>query len=705
VAERQQPVALSVRLPFASPEEFLQRYGQNLSKGGIYLRSKALKAPGTTVTLEIKLESGQRVIYASSVVSYVTGNKGEGVPGMGFKFITLAGASRRFLESAAAAMPHARSSDPPVPKSVGPADYSPEAVAPPAPAPSQEHATLPSEEAGHLVVASGAQVQAPAPAVEVPAEAPERKGPIVGIDLGTSNSAVSVVRDGKAALLRGKDNQPILPSVVALTPQGKLVVGAPAKAMTLTNPRAAVWGFKRLLGRPFDSPDVQELINRFPWEVVPTEVGDCAVRLGDRVYRLEETSAVILRELKEIATLRLGTPVSRAVITVPAWYNEKQRLAVREAGRIAGLYVERIVNEPTAAALAYGYGRKLSKRVLVYDLGGGTFDASVLELNDTVYEVVSTGGDNFLGGIDFDNTIVAHLKADFEQQHGQLLVDRVSLGRVTDACEKAKILLSTATEAKIHVPFVAMVKGKPVDIEETLTRARLTDLTRHLVDRTATVCQEVLQARNLRADQIDEIILVGGQSKAPLVQDRITVLFGRQPSSGVNPDEAVAMGAALLGHALQEQEGVLLIDVLPMSIGIGLPGGRFHPIIPRNTALPATRKHRVSTTRDDQEEIELSIFQGESPTAKANAYLGTFMMSELTKAPRGSVTVELTFELNNECLLAITAREVEGSDREVKAVFSTQDTPEQVKKRIASLEAEKIAETKKKGFFGRLFGG
>lgn len=724
MTDSKQAVGLAVKLPFPTQEDFIKSYGQNITRGGIYLRSKAVKPPGTQIKLDLKLQNGDMLLHATTVVAFVTGNKGQGVPGMGLKFLKLDEASQRFIDSLATVMPHAKSDEPPLPRNVGPADTSPDAVpnaSPPvmAPTPPPASSPMPAPLPSGRVLVAGSSQQVSAPAFEMPNEEPKRTGPIIGIDLGTTNSCAAFVKNGKPQVLNSREGYNTVPSILALNARGKLVVGHPAKGQMLTNPRLTVYGAKRLVGRAFDSPVVQQIKDRFHYEVCAAENGDAAVRLGDKVYTLQQVAALILREVKDIAQVQIGEPVSRAVITVPAYYNDNQRQAVREAGRLAGLYVERIVNEPTAAALAYGYGRKLSQRVLVYDLGGGTFDASVLELNDNVYEVLATGGDTFLGGLDFDNAIVAYLLEDFEKKNGQKFQgDRVAMQRITDAAERAKCALSERTETRLHVPFITMIDNKPLDLDVVLTRQKLVELTGGLVDRTIKVCQEVLEARKLTAADVQEVILVGGQSRFPLVHERIQAFFKQPAAKSVHPDEAVAVGASILANSLLKNEGVLLIDVLPMAIGVGVPGGRFKQIIERNSALPTKKDHVHATTRDNQRELEITVFQGDNPYAQDNEYLGTVKLNDLPKGPKGSVIVKLTFEVTNECLLKVTAKE-QTSGREVTVVMSTRDTPEEVKKKLddlttpdgkltGSTNGPPPAKPSGGGFFGwlrRLFGG
>lgn len=744
----QGPIGLVVKLPFATPEEFLAKYGANLSRGGIYLRSKTVKPPGTPVTLDLKLSTGARIIYASAVVHFVTGQQGQGVSGMGLRFLTLDPDTKRFLDTSLGALPHAQSAEPPVPPGVGTADYTvapqPTPAAPPTLAAAPAPAPAPGTAATPAPVAPGAaprpltpapvgtpppmaSSQAPvvagmgptvptAPPFEAPKEDPKREGPIIGIDLGTTNSCSAYVRTGKPEVMRSREGHNTVPSILALNTRGKLVVGHPAKGQMLTNPRQTVYGAKRLVGRAYDSPIVQHIKDRFAYEIASGESGEAAVQLGNRIYSLQQISALILREVRELAQNHIGQPVSRAVITVPAYYNDLQRQAVRDAGRLAGLYVERILNEPTAAALAYGYGRKLNQRILVYDLGGGTFDASVLELHDSVYEVISTGGDTFLGGIDFDNAIVEHLLEEFQKKTGKVFQgDRVAMQRIHDAAERAKCALSERQDMRIHVAFVTMIENKPYDLDVTLTRQKLIELTEKLVDRTIEVCDEVLKAKGLTVKDVQEVVLVGGQSRFPLVHEKITRFFGKAPTKNIHPDEAVALGASLMAHSLGQAEGVTLIDVLPMAIGVGLPGGRFKAVLERNAPLPATKTYTLSTSRDNQTEIELSIFQGDSDRVGENEYLGTLKMNGLPKRARGQVQVTISFEVNSESLLKVKAKD-EATGREVSSEFSTRDTPEAVKERQAQQEpspapgapaavaAGAPASTKKAGVVGWLKG-
>ena len=513
---------------------------------------------------------------------------------------------------------------------------------------------------------------------------PARRSRIsIGIDLGTSNSCAAVVQNGRPRVIPSRDGYNTIPSMVALNQRHRVVVGRNAKGQLLFNPTQTVHGAKRLVGRAFDSAVVQSMLPHFPYEVVPTDDGLCAVRLGPLTLTLEQVQALVLREVKGVAENYLGEEVNRAVITVPAYYSERQREAVRRAGALAGLHVERILNEPTAASLAYAWGRNVRERVLVYDLGGGTFDASVLELADRVYQVISTGGDTFLGGVDFDARIVDHLVAGFEKVHGPFQGDAVARSRLADAAERAKCALSEQDSFPIHLPYLASVNGIPSALDATLTRAEVEQLVAPLVERTIRTCARVLDDKGPDPKDIDEVILVGGQSRMPLVQDRIRSFFSKSPSKAVHPDEAVAIGAALLAQSLNSAEGVVLIDVVPISIGVGLPGGggRVKRVIERNSPLPVRKEYQLATTKDDQKTFDLWIFEGEGATVAECQYLGTIQLTGLPRGAKGSVRIAVAFELGEECLLAVRAREM-GSGREVEVLFTTKGTPDEVRKRV-----------------------
>ncbi|MBL8921816.1 MAG: TIGR02266 family protein [Myxococcaceae bacterium] len=521
---------------------------------------------------------------------------------------------------------------------------------------------------------------------------PAETGPVIGIDLGTTNSACAILRKGRPTILDSKDGYNTIPSIVALSKTGAIEVGRRAKTQLVLNPKLAVFGAKRLVGREFDSPTVALVRERSHFEIVADEKNRPAVRLGRHTLSLEEVQALVLKECREMAEHSLGTKVSRAVVTCPAYYSEAQREAVRRAGRLAGLKVERVLNEPTAAALAFGMSRELSRTVLVYDLGGGTFDATLLKIDKSVFEVLATGGDVFLGGVDFDNQLVDLLIERFEQQHGRPFQgNEVALARVSEAAEKAKMSLSEQTSYEVHLPMLDMdLRGQWFELKCTVTRAELEKVCGALIDRTIHAVQDVLLDAKLKPSQVDDILLVGGMSRMPLVRERLKALFKKPAHASVNADEAVALGAAVYSGSVDKVSSLVLIDVVPMTVGLGKPGGGFHRLIERNTPLPVTKTFGLSTFKDHQTELEVLVFQGEDNNVSGNEFLGAVKIDGLPKAPKGVVQVAITLTLDAECVLHVEAKEFK-TRKAVKATLASRYTTAEVAQRLG-ISAEKQAQ-------------
>ncbi|RKH54134.1 Hsp70 family protein [Corallococcus aberystwythensis] len=499
---------------------------------------------------------------------------------------------------------------------------------------------------------------------------------IVGIDLGTTNTLVASVRNRIPKIVPTDRGNLILPSVVALSSKNDLLVGGVAKDQMVTNPKNTLWGTKRLIGRKYHSKAVEDLKGYFPYDIVEDPNGDAAVTLGGKLYTLPQISSFVLSQLKTIAEQFLGGPIDAAVISVPAYYNDNQRNAVKEAGRLAGFDVKRIVNEPTAAALAYGFNRGLDQKVLVYDLGGGTFDVSVLHLAGNVFEVLATGGDSFLGGADFDNRIMEYVLERFrDETKVDLTESPIALQRIKNAAEAAKIDLTLIPNVVIDLPYIEERKGKPMDLRIPLTRDYLNNLTGDLVDRTFDICDRVLAEKGISRSEIDEIILVGGQSRMPLVQQKIQAHFGKAPRKGVHPDECVALGAALLGDSLGSIDAVTLLDALSMPIGYAMPNGRVKRIIEKNSLIPMVKSFRLPPPlQPGSPFIELDIYQGDSDLMVDNEYLGT------VRVPAAAAGRKIDFRLTEECLLQVQVEDASGMSRKVD--LATRDTPEQLKKAL-----------------------
>ncbi|MFV8756794.1 molecular chaperone DnaK [Nannocystaceae bacterium ST9] len=497
---------------------------------------------------------------------------------------------------------------------------------------------------------------------------------VVGIDLGTSNSVVAIVEDGAPTVIPNKGGYKTTPSMVAISESGKRLVGHIAKRQAVTNSANTVYAAKRLIGRKWDSPPVRAVQQSAPYTVMEGPRGDVRLVLRDQVYSVPEVSAFVLQELKMVAEQYLGGPVEKAVITVPAYFNDNQRQATKDAGRIAGLEVIRIINEPTAAALAYGFGKELERKVAVYDLGGGTFDVSVLDIGNGVFEVVSTAGDTFLGGEDFDIRVMNWLIQVFQDRYGvDVRDDRMSLQRLRDAAEKARCELSTVRETLIDLPFLyTTASGETYHLQETLTRDQLEDLTRDLVERTIQICERTLTEAGVERSELEDVILVGGMTRMPLIQRAVGEFFGIEPCKGVHPDEVVGLGAAIQAAALiDESQDLLLLDVTPHSLGIMVHGGAFHRLITQNTTVPTSAAHIFTTVRDHQTSVKILVLQGESDDATENELLGEFILSGLRKAAKGQVEIKVTFTISADGIVSVAAQDLETGREQSITVTAT----------------------------------
>ncbi len=522
---------------------------------------------------------------------------------------------------------------------------------------------------------------------------------VIGIDLGTTNSCVAIMDGKQAKVIENAEGQRTTPSVVAFLDKDEKLVGQPAKRQAVTNPNNTIFAAKRLIGRTFDDKSVKKDVEKVPFNIVKSDKNDAWIEAKGKKYSPSQISAFILQKMKETAEKHLGQPVTKAVITVPAYFNDAQRQATKDAGKIAGLEVLRIINEPTAASLAYGLDKKGGKKIAVYDLGGGTFDVSILEIGDGVFEVKSTNGDTFLGGEDFDDAVVDYLVSEFKKDSGiDLKTDKLALQRLKEAAEKAKIELSSATQTEINLPFITADKSGPKHINLKFTRAKLEALVESLVERTLEPCKTALKDSGFSAAEINEVVLVGGMTRMPKIVETVKNFFGKDPNKSVNPDEVVAMGAAIQAGVLQgDVKDVLLLDVTPLSLGIETLGGVSTKLIDKNTTIPTKKSQVFSTAEDNQPAVSIRVLQGEREMAADNKVLGNFELVGIAPAPRGVPQVEVTFDIDANGIVNVSAKDKgTGKEQKIQIQASGGLSDEEINKMVKDAEANKESDKKKR---------
>lgn len=522
---------------------------------------------------------------------------------------------------------------------------------------------------------------------------------IIGIDLGTTNSVVAIMEGGEVTVIPNAEGARTTPSVVAMNKQGERLVGQVARRQAIMNPENTIFSVKRFIGRKFNDPVVQKGLSTVPYKVTAAANGDIRIHMGDRDYSPPEISAMVLQKLKSDAEAYLGEKISRAVITVPAYFNDAQRQATKDAGRIAGLEVMRIINEPTASSLAYGLGSKKDETIAVYDLGGGTFDISILDVGDGVFEVRSTNGDTFLGGDDFDERVIHWIAEQFKREQGiDLRQDRQALQRLKEAAENAKKELSSTTSAEINLPFITADASGPKHLLMTLTRSKLEELVHDLVDKTMDPVKKALEDAGLKTGDVDEVILVGGMTRMPAIQDRVARYFGKEPNKSVNPDEVVAVGAAIQAAVLGgEVKDVLLLDVTPLTLSIETLGGVATGLIERNTTIPAKKSQIFSTASDNQTQVEIHVVQGERPMANDNKTLGRFILDGIPPAPRGVPQIEVTFDIDADGILNVSARDkATGREQKITITASSGLSEAEIQRMVKEAESHAAEDERKR---------